>query len=339
MASRALDPDTTRQGRACDGMQTAPQAARRSMRPIIRAAALFVALPGVAYLATPAASPRWAVMWAMAFGLFYAGKAATWFDATRSRNSTAATSVGLMKHVGYFLLWPGMNAKAFLYEPASRSDRPTATEWYYAGAKAFAGFASVALACLLASRYPDASAAQHRFAGWLGMVGFVVAMHFGVFHITSCAWRMLGINAQPLMREPLLSTSVSDFWSSRWNIAFRDLTHRYLFKPLSRTIGLNAALFAGFFASGLMHELVITVPAQGGFGGPTAYFLLQACAIAFERSSAGRSLGLGRNGLHRNVRSRLFTAIVLIAPVPLLFPPTFVENVALPWLRAMAGVL
>jgi alginate O-acetyltransferase complex protein AlgI len=167
-------------------------------------------------------------------------------------------------------------------------------------------------------------------AGWLGMVGCVLALHFGLFHVLSCLWRSAGLGAVPLMDWPIAARSVSEFWGRRWNRAFRDLAHRLAFRPLEPLVGAWGALAAGFLASGLIHELVISVPAEGGYGGPTGYFLLQAAGIAAERSRIGRRLGL-RQGL----AGRLFAAAVVVGPLGLLFHRPFVLNVFVPFLQAL----
>ncbi len=77
----------------------------------------------------------------------------------------------------------------------------------------------------------------------------------------------------------------------------------------------------------------MTVPAGGGYGGPTLFFSCQGVAILFERSHMGKSLGLGRG-----FRGWAFTLLELTATASLAFPTAFVQNVVLPFMRA-AGAL
>jgi len=168
---------------------------------------------------------------------------------------------------------------------------------------------------------------------WVGMTGLVLALHFGVFHLLSCGWRAMGLNAVPIMNRPLAASSLAEFWGRRWNLAFRDLTHRFVFQPLLRHEGPARALMIGFGISGLVHDLVITVPAGGAYGLPTLYFLLQGVGVLFERSRLGRSLGLGRG-----LAGRIYCVALVIAPCGLLFPPVFVKNVIGPFLDAIGGM-
>ena len=92
-----------------------------------------------------------------------------------------------------------------------------------------------------------------------------------------------------------------------------------MFRPLTARCGAAAALWIGFLISGLVHEVAITVPTGTGYGGPTAFFLLQAIALFVERSAWGRAWGLGRG-----VIGWAFAASVLILPVGLLLSPAFV---------------
>jgi D-alanyl-lipoteichoic acid acyltransferase DltB (MBOAT superfamily) len=164
-------------------------------------------------------------------------------------------------------------------------------------------------------------------AGWTGMAGLIFVLHFGAFHLVSLGWRTIGVNAMPVMQNPLRSHSLAEFWGRRWNTAFHELATRFTFRPLRPAVGRAGAALLVFLASGLIHELVISVPAHAGYGLPTGYFVLQGLGVAGERTRLGRRAGLGRGW-----RGWLFTVIVAAAPAFWLFPPSFVRNVILPML-------
>ena len=77
---------------------------------------------------------------------------------------------------------------------------------------------------------------------------------------------------------------------------------------------------------------MISVPARGGYGGPTAYFAIQGAGMLFERCAAARRIGLASG-----TRGWLFTMSVLVAPVALLFHPPFVVGVIVPFMRALGA--
>ena len=168
--------------------------------------------------------------------------------------------------------------------------------------------------------------------GWLGMIGLVLLLHFGLFHLLALAWRRGGVSVRPIMRAPLAATSLADFWSARWNTAFNGLAHKLVFRPLAHRFGVGCATWGVFLSSGLIHELVISLPARGGYGLPTAYFIFQSVGVLAERSLWRRRAGLGRG-----LRGWLFTATFAAAPAFWLFHPPFVHNVILPMLRAFGA--
>ncbi len=130
----------------------------------------------------------------------------------------------------YLLAWPGLDARTFM-DPGQVADRPSWREWAFAASKSCLGliiFYGVARTIPIDRPYS---------VGWAGMVGLVFILHFGVFHLLSCAWRAGGVVAEPLMNWPILATGLGDFWGRRWNIAFRSLTHRFLFRPVLRRVG------------------------------------------------------------------------------------------------------
>jgi alginate O-acetyltransferase complex protein AlgI len=264
--------------------------------------------------------PQWAVMWALAAAVFALLKWLTW-------QFTPVAPAPAWRHVAYLFLWPGLDAKAFLDpRPLPREERPTLGEWLFAAAKVALGAALVWVAV------PLVPAGWWYLRAWVGMAGIVFVLHFGTFHLLSCAWRAAGVDAKPIMNWPLLSEDVSEFWGKRWNLAFRDLTHRFLFRPLAARWSARAGLVAVFVFSGVVHDLVISLPACGGYGLPTLYFVIQAAALFVERSKFGKRFGLGRG-----VRGWLFTAVVLVAPACLLFHPWFAREVIVPFLGAVGA--
>lgn len=255
------------------------------------------------------------MMWLIGLAIFFSAKALS---------SHAVPSPSGLVRLGYWFAWPGLDAEGFLRGP-TRVPPPALSEWCSAILKTLFGATLFWFGGLVAD--------EHSLTrGWLGMIGIVFVLHFGVFHVLSCCWRAFGREAPPLMNHPWTATSVGDFWGRRWNRAFRDVTHRFLFRPLARTVSPRIALLLGFVISGLLHEAVITVPAGGGYGGPTLYFCVQALGIGVEHSPLGRWLGLNHAW-----GGRLFALLVVLAPVGFLFPPVFIANVVLPMMDAFGA--
>ncbi len=255
-------------------------------------------------------------MWVSATAIFAGCKWLTW-------RRTPAPAAPAWRHAAYLFAWPGLDAAAFLKDSPER--RPTRGEWAAAAGKSALGVSLLVVVC------PLVPADAPLVRGWVGMAGVVFALHFGAFHLLSCAWRAAGVEARPLMDRPAAAAGLAEFWGRRWNTAFRDLTHRFLFRPLGRAVGPRWGLAAGFLFSGLVHDLVISVPAGGGYGRPTAYFALQGVGLLVERSRPGRRLGLGRGWA-----GWAFAAVALVGPVALLFHPPFVLGVVVPFVDAMS---
>lgn len=274
-----------------------------------------VILP-VVVIVTGAAWTPWILMWALAFSIYIGLKWMTFADAA------ASGRVSWGRSLGYLLLWPGMDAPAFF---CSRRNVPipACSESVFATAKMLFGFFLVLVVMPLFNRYPY-------LAGWIGMAGIIFVLHFGSFHLLSVFWRYRGIDAAPLMDCPILALSLSDFWGRRWNLAFRDLSYTYVFRPFVGRLGPSGATMLVFLVSGIVHDAVISIPAHAGFGLPTIYFVIQGCGLLAERSRLGKRFGL-RNG----VIGRGFCVVVTIAPACLLFHRPFVYRVIIPMLTAL----
>ena len=133
----------------------------------------------------------------------------------------------------------------------------------------------------------------------------------------------LGYSVKPIMFNPLASRKISEFWGGRWNIAFNHIVFPFLFTPLKKKLGLFWGVFFTFLFSGLVHELVISLPAGAGYGLPTIYFLIQAIGIYIERINL------------RWLPKRVFTYIVIAGPIFILFHPPFMKEVIIPFVTAL----
>jgi membrane bound O-acyltransferase family protein len=263
-------------------------------------------------------TPGWLFMWLLAILVFFVLKLMTLNTVTKVASAPS-------RSCAYLFAWPGLNATQFLctpFRPVTLSLR----DWTGGAVELLLG----GVIFWNARRWIPTSAPIA--LGWAGLVGCGFMLHFGLFRFLSCLWRTAGIDARLLMVAPLRATSVADFWGKRWNTAFRDFAHQFLFRPIALRCGANVALLATFLFSGLLHDLVISIPAGGGYGLPTVFFLIQALATKFEKSTIGIRLGLGIAW-----RGWLFTAFVLLMPARLLFHDSFITNVVVPFMKVLGA--
>jgi len=263
-------------------------------------------------------SAPWVRMVWLAMSIYGGLKWLTWYRAFRRGQVKS-----LVRSIGYLVAWPGMDAAKFVDEQA-RPVRPSRGEWCFAAAKTLAG------AAIFWKGWAWLMPTVPVLASWVGFGGLILTFHFGLFHLLALMWQRAGVATEPIMDWPLLARSPNDFWSRRWNRAFRDIAFGVAFRPLARWVGGAGAILAIFAASGLVHDFVISIPAQAGYGLPTIYFLIQGAAILFERSKLGQRLGL-KGG----VKGRLFVAAVVLLPIGLLFHPPFIHRVVMPLLQAI----
>lgn len=262
----------------------------------------------------------WVFMWAMAFALYGGCKWLSYRVALRQGARPA-----LRRTLGYLLAWVGMDAADFLDEKKFPA-KPRRSEWVLALLKTVFGLILVWKITRMTM------AVQPILAGWIGMIGIVFLLHFGLFHVLSLAWRQMGVSASPVMKNPLLAGSLADFWGGRWNTAFNELAFRFTYRPLRRWTTPMMATLCVFVFSGFIHESVISLPAGGGYGLPTLYFFAQGLGVIIERSSFGRHIALGRGPC-----GWLFMMLTLVGPVFWLFHPPFIHHVILPMLKAIGA--
>jgi len=243
-------------------------------------------------------------MWLMGLLLFAAGKVWLWQRMPKGVNAAA-----------FVFLWPGMNIVDWQRKPPGSVKNHDEQAWYYG------------VECIMAGVilfWGMGSLISHPWlAGWCGMAGLVLMLHFGVFRLLAVWWTSRGHDVRPIMINPVAARSLSEFWGKRWNRAFRDLIHPLVFKPMLRKYGAAPALWICFIVSGLIHELMISVPAGGGYGFPTLYFIIQALGITAEK--------------RLRITSWFFTYSITLGPVFLLFHPPFLERVMLPFMHALGA--
>ena len=277
-----------------------------------------IGLPAAAIAIRSNLAP-WCFMWTLAAAIFFGCKWQTWWE------YRSIAGVSTSRSIGFLFAWPGMDAAGF-FDSEKCAQSPGGKEWVWAISKtAFGSF-------LLWGVVRQLPAENELLAGWLGMLGIILILHFGTFHVLSLLWRSAGVYAPPIMQAPLVATSLSDFWGRRWNLGFRQLTYRLIFQPMRTRSGALIATLLSFFASGVIHELVISLPARGGYGLPTCYFVLQGLGVLFERSLPGKWLSLGSG-----IRGWLFAVTCAGAPAYLLFHPWFERGVILPFLTVIGA--
>jgi len=219
--------------------------------------------------------------------------------------------------------WPGMQPAVFA-KPA-KPNWPNARKFLIRGLiRAAAGFGLMLIArrwITWADMPPDGDF-RSGLAKFLLLAGVSLMVHFGLFNLLAAGWQAFGLNCQPVFRAPLASSSLSEFWSRRWNLAFSEMTAIAVYRPCQPWLGTSAAVFAGFAFSGILHELAITVPTQAGYGWPMGYFVLHGMLVLLERRFDLPS----RYGWPY----RLWVALCVIGPLPWLFPPTFLREIVWP---------
>ena len=229
-------------------------------------------------------------------------------------------TLGFRNWLAYAALWFGMQPKQFVVRrntpiPGSLALLKRGLLWLVAGSLTF-----------VVARHLYGSGLSLRYAGLLFAGGFIMVLHLGIIPLLAAGFRSLGYNAGPQFHAPWRSVSLQDFWSRRWNVAFSVMTTIVLYRPLVRVVGRNGALFLGFVASGLFHEVACSLPVRAGYGLPTLYFALHGAAVLLER------------WLHRR-GTRLTGAIAILwvygwvlAPIGLLFHMPFLRGLVLPLL-------
>jgi predicted DCC family thiol-disulfide oxidoreductase YuxK len=236
-----------------------------------------IVLPLLALLARNHVTP-WQFMWLMTSAIFLGCK---WLTFWGVRRQIQPVRVG--RALAYFFLWPGMDTKKFacptgrqnltalnrqvLRKPACEVRRTRDPRWVSRAAKQLSGNVPnhagrmpalsgkrrsivVATAKILLGAVllfgPARFASHPLLTGWIGMIGMILVLHFGMFALLAIAWRAYGLDVRPIMDAPLNSTSLGEFWGRRWNSPFNQLAFENVFWPVARCAARLFVQFAVF---------------------------------------------------------------------------------------------
>ena len=211
----------------------------------------------------------------------------------------------------FLFAWPGVIPDHF------RERRPDqiidAPRFLAAWARMTLGAVSIVLLAIYAPRIPD------RLLGLVGIAALLLTVHLGIGDLLPWLLRWAGFAAPLLFDRPWAATSLSEFWSRRWNLAFIEMNQRLFLRPFYGYFGRRGSRFALFALSGLLHELALSFPAGAGWGLPLGYFLLQGALVAAEERF--------------RIANRAWTWFWLIAPSPWLFHEPFRRTLIVPFYR------
>jgi alginate O-acetyltransferase complex protein AlgI len=214
-----------------------------------------------------------------------------------------------------FLLWPGMDP-----ERLTIGGKGTDADARPIGRGLVALYIGMAL-WLVAAILPIPAMS----AGWLAIAGSLLIVHFGLSELLSSVFRLAGRPVRPLFNRPLGARSLNEFWTRRWNMPFVEMDRRLFVPGLLRRFGYRGAILGVFLISGLLHEMAISYPTGSGWGFPMIYFAVQGALVLVE---------------HRfRIRSRLFTWVAILAPLPLVFTPSFQAEFMLPLVHNLRSIV
>ncbi|OVA00558.1 hypothetical protein BVC80_9087g52 [Macleaya cordata] len=154
-----------------------------------------------------------------------------------------------------------------------------------------------------------------------------IGLEFLLTIIAAITATLLNLEIEPLFDEPYLSTSLQDFWGRRWNLMVTNILRPTVYIPiryistviLGRKWGPLPAVFATFFASGFMHELIFFYLARvSPTWEVTLFFVLQGFCVALE-ILVKRAVN-GRWRLHPVVSGPLTVGFVMVTGFWLFFP-------------------
>ena len=206
--------------------------------------------------------------------------------------------------VGFVLFlfaWPGVLIDGFedRSEPVDSTGRRFLESWV----TMMAGFGLLVTAAIVGR-------GQSLAMNYLALVSVLLIVHLGFVEVWTDGLRLSGFQPKTLFDRPFKSKSLREFWGQRWNLAFVDMNKLFVLAPFKGKAPRVVLIFAIFLFSGVLHELAISYPDGVSWGLPLSYFALQGLGVLFERKLKF---------------PRVLVWLWVIAPVPLLFTPAFMN--------------
>jgi len=288
-----------------------------SPRPARMAAWTLVAFAFIGAERLTASEPAGFRMLGIMGALLYGMKAVV---SVEERIATGA-ALSPLRWFAFAAAWPGMRPSLF----ANLGSRSLPGGWRLIGN----GLVRLAVGALFFVAARRAWAAGSVIgATALALPALSLILHFGIFNVLAGGWRLLGARCDALFRAPLRSRSLTEFWGRRWNLAFSEMTALGIYRPLAPRVGRPAAMVAAFFASGLLHEIAISLPVNRGFGLPLSYFALHGLLRLAEQRLERAGHPMWRHAW----LGRAWTLFWLLVPLPILFHRPFLAGVVWPLL-------
>lgn len=223
-----------------------------------------------ANLAAPLLAPADALMWRFIIGMY--------------------CGLGWMRVIELWKLGPGLTAPQRVWRLLAFYDarKGTSGPRVIDGAAVVSFFAYTALmaagvsfAVVLGRQYDGpVHWAMRWFGGVVGVYGFLDASAA----MLTAMHKSMGLYPPPLHDRPILATSVSEFWGSRWNLTVSAYFRAHLLWPMARRRHALVGAMLAFVASGVLHAYIVAV-SVGGFMTLTmfAFFIAQIALVLIER--------------------------------------------------------
>lgn len=220
--------------------------------------------------------------------------------------------------------WAGMRAEPF--ERLGSPPLPDAWPMIRFGISRIIGGALLIVFAHFLNSYQLNDSLKYVLISTMLLIAFSLILHFGLLNISAGVWRLFGVNTYYLFRKPAKATSLSEFWSKRWNLAFSEMTSIIIFRPLKDKIDHQSALLLSFLFSGLLHELALSLPVNSGYGLPMIYFIIQAGVVLAEKKIISKT----DHFLNNRIWSHIWVFFWLVLPAPLLFHVAFIKEIVWP---------